>query len=225
MTTMSVDDFVAAARQWAAVRDATFKYYWPVKGGWEGWIQVDLTAFILSHDSTVEILREQPIFVNPRQRVDLLLNADQLPAQQIAVEIKAQSFQNQDAFVDGVVEDLDKLSGVDDAYADTTAIMFALPFSQAALDETLGLEIDDHRIFLQVFTGEVAGLMAVKTAEAGWINPYHNTRKAARATGKAAPVTGFGAPAGSGVAAAFGPLSGTAAPAPALATAAKRPAK
>jgi hypothetical protein len=29
------------------VRNNDLKYYWPVKGGWEGWIQVDLVALCL----------------------------------------------------------------------------------------------------------------------------------------------------------------------------------
>jgi hypothetical protein len=212
MTTMNVDNFVAAIQQWAAFRNDQFRHYWPVKGGWEGWVQVDLTAFILSHDPTVEILREQPIFRNPRRQVDLLLNAYQPPAQQIAVEIKAQSLENQGSFVDGVVKDLEKLDRVNDAYTDTTRMVVGLPFSRPALDETLGLEIDDHRIFLEVFRGEVAVVAAVWTADRGWINPYGYN--APGLTGMGAPTTGFDTPPGLGATAGFGPPSGGAAPRP-----------
>src|SRR3954469_9218286 len=98
MTTINTGQFTDAVRAWCTVRDQSFRFYWPVKGGWEGWIQVDLTAFIISQLPTLEILREQPIYRNNRQKVDLLINADQDPDNQIAVELKAQSFENRNAF-------------------------------------------------------------------------------------------------------------------------------
>ena len=74
MTTITVEQFKGYNQDWGKLRNNQFKYNWTVHGGWEGWIQVDLVAYILSEDSTIEILREQPIYTNPRKRVDLLLN-------------------------------------------------------------------------------------------------------------------------------------------------------
>jgi hypothetical protein len=52
MTTINFNQFLGYVRDWARLRDPNFKYYWPVKGGWEGWVQVDLTAYILTVNPT-----------------------------------------------------------------------------------------------------------------------------------------------------------------------------
>jgi hypothetical protein len=197
MTTISTNDFVDAVKVWATLRDQSFKFYWPVKGGWEGWIQVDLTAFIISKIPTLEILREQPIYQNNRQRVDLLINADQVPSAQIAVELKAQSFENRNAFITGVVTDLDKFADVDDAYADTSCVMLASTFNQASLDELLALEMDDHPVFRVVFgSSEIAFAVAEWNAQNGWVDPNvragSGRRKVPRTPRVGASTTGFG---------------------------------
>jgi hypothetical protein len=207
MTTMNVEQVVTAVREWAAARNAQFKYYWPVKGGWEGWVQVDLTAFILAHDSTEEILREQPIFPNARQRVDLLINADQRPAQQVGVEIKAQSFDNAGRFIAGVDDDLAKLENVDDAYHASTRVMVAIAFNQATLDELLGIEKDRHRVFWTVYTGEVAVAIAIRTGD-DWLNPYVKQESMAARSQPGASTSGFGTPADFGAEATFPALAG-----------------
>jgi hypothetical protein len=197
VTTINVAQFVDAVNNWAAGRDSSFKYYWPVKGGWEGWIQVDLTAFILSKLPTLEILREQPIYKNDRQKVDLLINADEDPDDQIAVELKAQSFENRAAFIKQVVNDLDKLAGVNRAYANTTSLVLASTFNQATLDELLGLEMDDHPVFRTVFgSTELVFAMAEWNAQQGWVDPTARTgaarTRAPRSGRPGSPTTGFG---------------------------------
>jgi hypothetical protein len=197
---MTIEEFLAALQDWAKPRDPNFKYYWPVKGGWEGWIQVDLTAFIIDRLATVEILREQPIYQNGRQLVDLLINTNEPPGKQIAIEIKAQSFENRTRFITGVVADLNKFETVDTAYQDTPAIMVAIPFNQATLDEVIGLERDDHPVFASIYLGEIAIAVAVWTAERGWINPgVPQQQAAAQPAGQpehGVPTTGFSAAAG-----------------------------
>ena len=105
MSQLSYHGFLAKTRGWAGSRNESFQYDWPVKGGWEGWIPVDLTASLLAHDSAIDILPEQPVFENGRQLVDLRLNAE-APTAQVLVEIKAQSFENHANFVLGVQEDI-----------------------------------------------------------------------------------------------------------------------
>lgn len=171
MTTINVEQFGRGVVDWAGRRGGQFASNWPVKGGWEGWIQVDLTAHILSIDSAIDVLREQPVFANSRQRCDLLLNTNQMPAHQIVVEIKAQSFDNRDRFITGVAGDLDKFTTLDSAYQRSTGVMLAMPFSPESLAELLAIERDGHRVFHTIFIGEVAIAIAVRTADHGWLNP------------------------------------------------------
>lgn len=171
MSDIDVLQFIATIQRWAAQRDGQFKYNWPVKGGWEGWIQVDLTASALAADSTAEILREQPVYTNTRQRCDLLLNTTSAPDAQVIVEIKAESWNNRAAFVPGVIDDLDKLQqSVSPAYAGSTRVMLAMPFSQPSYRDVLDIQADGHRIFGVVHVGEVACLVAVRTPQ-GWLRP------------------------------------------------------
>lgn len=171
MSQLSYDGFLAKTRAWAGSRNTSFQYYWPVKGGWEGWIQVDLTANILSHESTIDILREQPVFENPRQLVDLLLNAE-APAAQVLVEIKAQSFQNHANFVPGVQEDIEKLSHRDNEHRRSDCVVLAVAFSREARDGVLQISPDGYPIFRDIYLSpEIAVLAAVWTATQGWIMP------------------------------------------------------
>ena len=98
MAVISIDTFADLTARWSAGHDNYFKRLWPVKGGWEGWIQVDLTAFVLQCNDTVDILREQRIYRNERQATDLLINASSAAPSVFPVEIKAQSFENRDRF-------------------------------------------------------------------------------------------------------------------------------
>jgi hypothetical protein len=96
--------------EWCKARGATFKYFFPLKGGWEAWVQADYAAFVLSKNSAYDILREVAIYKNNYQRVDWLFNNNDVVAQKIAVEIKCQSFENHDSFIAGVGADIDKLA-------------------------------------------------------------------------------------------------------------------
>lgn len=185
MTSINVDQFAVAITQWARARNNQFARNWPVKGGWEGWVQVDLTAHILAVDSSIDILREQPVYANNRQRCDLLLNSNDVPAGQIPVEIKAESFDNSGRFINGVEDDLDKFDGRNGAYLNSTCVMLAMPFSQGSYDELLALQRGGHRIFHSIFVGEVACAMAVWSAGHGWLSPTQVP--AAEATGTLAP--------------------------------------
>ncbi|HUY46695.1 MAG TPA: hypothetical protein VMV92_13325 [Streptosporangiaceae bacterium] len=173
MSSLTVDQFAALVVDWSKRRNDQLKFNWPVKGGWEGWIQVDLTAFVLSVDSTADILREQPIYSSPGKRTDLLLNTTLDTDAQIPVEIKAESFENRGpGFVSGVLADLSKLNDERNTnYSESTCIMLAVPFSQESRDQVEAIEFDGHRIFVRIFQGEVACAIAVWTEVDGWLSP------------------------------------------------------
>ena len=171
MTTLTVEQFAGLVADWARRRDGQFKYNWPVKGGWEGWVQVDLTAYVLSTDPTVEILREQPIYTGPGMRTDLLLNTNLDTDAQLPVEIKAESFENREAgFIAEVLKDLTKLNDDRNAnYSESTCMMLAIPFNEQSLANVEAIQMDGHRIFVRVYVGEVACTVAVYTEQGGWL--------------------------------------------------------
>ncbi|WP_406697534.1 hypothetical protein V5E97_01625 [Singulisphaera sp. Ch08] len=171
MATMTVEQFVNATIQWGTARNPTFKLNWPVKGGWEGWVQVDLTGFILSVDPTCDILREYPIFTSPYMRTDLLLNSTAFTDAQIPVEIKAESFENRmDPFLQGILKDIQKLNEDRNTdFSECTCIMMAIPFSPQSAQAVLSIQEGGHNIFTLVYVGEVAIAIAVYTEAGGWI--------------------------------------------------------
>jgi hypothetical protein len=171
MATFTTDTFQEAAAAWAGQRNDSLKNNWVVKGGWEGWIQVDLVAFILSKDSSFEILREQPIYKAPRRKVDLLLNTNLPTKNQIAVEIKAESWENRmNPFINGIRNDIIKLTEDRNSnFKKCDCIMMAVPFNDESLLEVNNIEINDQPIFNTIYTGEVAVCCAVYKEAGGWL--------------------------------------------------------
>jgi hypothetical protein len=109
--TLTYEQYAAYLFDWCTFRGDSLKNYFPLKGGWEAWVQADYAAYVLEKDSTVDILREIPIYQNPKQRVDWLFNnSDPDVTKKIAIEIKCQSFDNYNAFTAGVYDDMAKLS-------------------------------------------------------------------------------------------------------------------
>jgi hypothetical protein len=110
---LTFDEFAGYVTNWCEIRGKDFKLYFPLKGGWELWVQADFAAYVLAQNNTYDILREVPIYVNRYQRVDWWFNnADLTITNKIAIEIKCQSFENRDAFVAGVQADIAKLAQV-----------------------------------------------------------------------------------------------------------------
>jgi len=110
--------FESALKNWCESRYNEFKYYWPLNGGWEGWVQVDFAAYLQQSAPQVTLYREKKIYTNTRKRVDWLVNGDAPnPRKRIAVEIKCLSggiLNNPNAeikkFMDGIRKDKNKLS-------------------------------------------------------------------------------------------------------------------
>lgn len=159
MTTINKDRFVQLIHDWAqerAEQTKAFQFFWPLKGGWEAWIQVDLTAYAISQDSTIDILREQLIF-NSEERVDILVNnleEGQLP---IAVEIKTECWGNKGYFIEGKMDkgvrkngvkpDLQKFENRNARFNQCTCIMIAVTFSQDNSDTLIKELKRFHRVF------------------------------------------------------------------------------
>ncbi len=172
MSDFTIASFRQAVIAWANQRNSSFKNNWVVKGGWEGWIQVDLVAYILSVDSTYDILREQPIYASSnRRRVDILLNTNLMTDNQIAVEIKAESIENRmNPFINGIRDDIQKLDEDRNSnFSECDCIMMALPFSPESLEAVRKIKENDQPIFNTIFTGEVAICFAIYKETDGWL--------------------------------------------------------
>lgn len=140
-------------RQWCNQRADSFKYYTPLKGGWEAWVQADLSAFILSNDSRYDILREQSIYNTAGQRVDWLFNDNGTVPEKIAVELKCQSFENYRAFNRGIDDDIAKLAQnrLKRTYRGCQTAVMGICFEQDARDYMLNLG------FMEIYrSGEVS---------------------------------------------------------------------
>ncbi|NER52623.1 MAG: hypothetical protein F6J92_39490 [Symploca sp. SIO1A3] len=108
---ITFDQFAGLVTEWANGKSAQFKFYYPLKGGWEAWTQAEVAAYILSKDSTIDILREWSIYQNNNQRVDWLFNnQDPTVGNKIAIELKCQSFENRNTFTNGLAADEAKLA-------------------------------------------------------------------------------------------------------------------
>lgn len=108
---LTYDQYASYLIDWCNDRGPTFKYYFPLKGGWELWVQADFAAYVLAKDSTYDILREVQIYKDVYQRVDMLFNENApLVTDKIAIEIKCQTFLSQNDFIAGVGADIAKLA-------------------------------------------------------------------------------------------------------------------
>lgn len=106
---INFNDFATGVTQWCEQRSPFFRDLWVLHGGWEAWIQADLAAFLLKKNTTYDILREQSVYQNNRQKVDWLFNDSGMEIQKILIELKAQSFRNAQNFIPGMQSDIDKL--------------------------------------------------------------------------------------------------------------------
>lgn len=133
---LSLEGFGGYLGNWATKYENEFKLYYPLKGGWEAWVQASVAAYIIYHDSTIDILREQLIFNVSQQKVDWLLNdTDQSVAKKIAIELKCQSFENQKNFISGLDADIAKLAeaNLKQAYHGCQRAVVGLCFTEDAL--------------------------------------------------------------------------------------------
>ena len=108
---LSLTNFSVDLSNWFEMYQDQFKLYYPLKGGWEAWVQASVAGFIINKDSTIDILREQMIFAGSQQKVDWLLNNDSHSiATKVAIELKCQSIGNEKDFTIGLKADIAKLA-------------------------------------------------------------------------------------------------------------------
>lgn len=152
--TLTYDQYAERLLAWCEFRGDSLRNYFPLKGGWEAWVQADYAAFVLAWNSTVDILREVPVYVNNRQRCDWLFNnTDPTVTQKLVIEIKCQSFDNRDAFTAGVGEDIAKLNqnNINNYFRTCQTGVLAICFSPEALTW-----LETHNFFIIYNNTQVA---------------------------------------------------------------------
>lgn len=105
-----------------------------IEGGWEYWIQIDFPAWLDVNHSTQYDFRREVTGILQRGRLDWLVNSQGFGGHLTAVEIKAQTHKYaNNRFIPNVLEDVQKLSGLDQNYK---KIMLAAVIDSVA-DDTL----------------------------------------------------------------------------------------
>ena len=93
MANLSIDAFVSAVHRWAQKRKDDFAACTLVNGGWDEWIQIDLIAFLKSHDYDSDALRiKWP--AGDGEQTSILLNSSLEQQYQILVQVRAESLEN-----------------------------------------------------------------------------------------------------------------------------------
>ena len=133
---LSLTNFGGYLGAWFQEYEKQFKLYYPLKGGWEAWVQASVAAYIIEDNSTVDILREQLVFYGSQQKVDWLLNDSyQSVDSKIAIELKCQSFENEKKFTSGLESDIAKLAeaNLKVVYRGCQTVVVGICFTNAAL--------------------------------------------------------------------------------------------
>lgn len=100
--------------KWAETNKERFKLFWPLKGGWEQWVQAEVAAYILKQNSAYDILREENIYEGSQLRADWVLNRGIDESATIAVELKCQRGSDLEGkeFLIGIESDINKLQNL-----------------------------------------------------------------------------------------------------------------
>ena len=175
---MNYEQLIKYLSEWCTYRAEYFKYLWPLKGGWEAWVQADFAAYLVQKDglfpdqAPIPIQREYPI---NNQKIDLFFGAT--VENGFFAEIKCQSFGNWDAFTNGLMDDVNKLNELQNLAGQNnvqirTAVI-GLGFEQTALQymQAQGFE-------LAYYSSEaVCGVLEVKSVNNAFLN-NNNTQTA-----------------------------------------------
>ncbi|OBT54824.1 hypothetical protein VE04_05699 [Pseudogymnoascus sp. 24MN13] len=86
----TLDNILAIIGGWAIPMYPTLRQIYPQKGGWEGWMQVNIALGLTQGFPDTKTYREQSVWDGSNERVDLLLLCDGEPTQ--IVELKCESF-------------------------------------------------------------------------------------------------------------------------------------
>ncbi len=124
-------EFLDYVEEWIVTNESEIAKAWPQKGGWEGYAQTSIKAFILGKNSTYDILREQHIYTYPGKAADFLLNDSSLQVKdKVIIELKCQSFENYKNFSKGLKEDTTKLiKELKPNYSGATLVVIGIYFT------------------------------------------------------------------------------------------------
>ncbi len=176
---MNYEQLIKYLSEWCSYRADFFKYLWPLKGGWEAWVQADFAAYLVQKEGlftdleSIPIQREYPI---NNQRIDLFFGAT--VENGFFAEIKCQSFGNWNMFTNGLTEDINKLTELQKVAAQnnvpiSTAVI-GIGFEQAALQQ-----MQSQGFELVYFSSEVVcGVFEVKNGNNTFLNNNNNTQTA-----------------------------------------------
>jgi hypothetical protein len=108
-----VTDLLTWVQNWYTQQRFKILQIYQQKGGWEGWAQVEL-ANGLSTLADCTCQREIMVYANNQKRADLLLTSKISTDPRQVMELKCESLfqdaQGNGAYVDKVIEDLDKIT-------------------------------------------------------------------------------------------------------------------
>ncbi|MGJ5048982.1 hypothetical protein ACQR18_29265 [Bradyrhizobium oligotrophicum] len=145
----------------------------PLQGGYEAWFQADFGGY-LNSVKPGDVAREQPVYLNSSERVDLLINPTSDYDKQILIEVKTQrTNQLGIALISEVQSDLDKLDkNRNNLYTETDAYMLVItidPIGAQSLSEWAPSQ-GTVRIFnrLQIDSDPFGFLWAFSATEGDW---------------------------------------------------------
>lgn len=112
MTVIGYATFQREMFAWAEQSYTRFRYFLPLDGGWEYWVQAEVAAFIVNANSSYEIWREPGGLYANNQRPDWGLNLQTGGYERIAVELKCQrgTDLHGSIFFNDIVSDANKLN-------------------------------------------------------------------------------------------------------------------
>ena len=132
-----IDDqtFIDYVEEWLKEKESDIASRWPQKGGWEGWAQSEIFSFIIKKDSTYDILREQNVYKNSRQKADFLLNNSLTVNKKVVIELKCQSFENAKNFGKELTKDKNKLiKDLNPSYSGADLLIVGIYFTDELKD-------------------------------------------------------------------------------------------
>ena len=131
---LSHEKFLKLVRSWIIVNVNSIKNMWPQKGGWESWAQAEIFNYVITENSTYDILREQHVYRNSALAADFLLNKNSARGSRVIVELKCQSLENHKNFSYGIESDAKKLcKELSDTYSGEELLVIGIYFTSETL--------------------------------------------------------------------------------------------
>jgi hypothetical protein len=168
------DEVLEGLKAWALARGIQgLTLVSPLTGGYEAWFQADFGGYINSVKPG-DVAREQPVYKNTSERVDLLINPTSDYDKQILIEVKTQRIgQTGINLINEIQGDLDKLDvNRKNLYTETDAFMLVITIDQLGAQSLMEWTPSNGttRIFNQLQTNSdpYGFLWAFSTTEGEW---------------------------------------------------------